>query len=317
MANQFGRKATLVVSSGSIGLDLSEMRFKFETRNADRETPNTLYVRVYNLSKQTVARIGAEFNTITLQAGYETGNFGIVFQGTIKQMETGKERNVDSYVDIWAADGDLWYNNAVINQSLSAGATPLQIIETIVSNASGTGVPQMTFASDTTGLIAGAGLGTAQSISRGKVLWGLARGYARDWAQKYGFQWSIQNGQFVVVPVTGYRPGEAVVLSSTTGLIGVPVATQDGVRARALLNPLIRIGCLVQIEQADINHITMQQQGLQLSPAIATLTTASGFYRVMVAEFSGDTRGNEWYVDLICLAVDVSAPDQSQSVAAA
>lgn len=316
MSNQFGRKASLIVSTGTQGLDLSDFRFTFRTTNSDAQTPNTLYVRVYNLSPQTVAKIGTEFNAITLQAGYENGNFGIIFQGSIKQTATGRERNVDSYVDIWAADGDEWANFAVINQSLAAGQTPQQVITAITGAASSNGTPPIKFADDANGLIAGSAAGTAQALSRGKVLFGMSRDYARDWANKYGFRWSIENGQFVLVPITGYRPGEAVVLSSTTGLIGVPEATQDGVRARALLNPLIRIGCLVQIAKSDINQITTQQQGLKYDRAIATVVTAAGFYRVMVAEFSGDTRGQDWYVDLICLAVDVSASNQSQSVAA-
>jgi hypothetical protein len=319
--NQFGRKATLVVSTGTVGLDLSDFRFTFRTTNSDAQTPNTLYVRVYNLSPQTVAKIGTntstEFSTITLQAGYEGGNFGIIFSGSIKQTATGRERNVDSYIDIWAADGDLFSNYAISNFSLAAGQSPKQVIDAITGAASSNGAPPIKFASDANTLIEGSAAGTATVLSRGKVLFGMSRDYARDWADKYGFRWSIQNGEFVLVPIAGYRPGEAVVLSSTTGLIGVPEATDGGVRVRALLNPLIRIGCLVQIAKSDINQITTQQQGLKYAPAIATVVTAAGTYRVMQAEFSGDSRGAEWYVDMICLAVDVSASNQSQSVAAA
>lgn len=316
MANQFGRKASLIVSTGTQGLDLSQMRFTFKTRLADEQAPNTLYVRIYNLSDATARSIKKEFSTITLQAGYENGNFGIIFQGTIKQVATGRERNVDSFVDVWAADSDEWYNWAVISLSLKSGQTPQTVINAIQGSQPVTGVAPLPFATDASGLIAGGAAGTAQALSRGKVLFGLGRDYARDWANKYGYQWSMQNGQFVVVPITGYRPGQAVVLSSTTGLVGVPEATNDGVRARALLNPLIRIGCLVQIQQSDINQITLQQQGLSYAPAVATVTTAAGFYRVMVAEFSGDTRGQDWYVDLICLAVDVSAQNVDASVQA-
>lgn len=319
MSNQFGRKASLIVSTGTVGLNLSDFRFTFRTTNSDAQTPNTLYVRIYNLSSQTVAKIGTnastEFNTITLQAGYENGNFGIIFSGTIKQTATGRERNVDSYIDVWAADGDLFSNYAVSNFSLSAGQTPAQVIAAITGAASSNGTPPIKFASDANSLIAGSAAGTATALARGKVLFGMSRDYARDWAGKYGFRWSIQNGEFVLVPITGYRPGEAVVLSSTTGLIGIPEGTQGGVTARALLNPLIRIGCLVQIEKSDINQITTQQQGLKYQFAIASEVTAAGFYRVMTAEFSGDTRGNEWYVDMTCLAVDVSASNQNQSVA--
>jgi hypothetical protein len=316
MSNQFGRKASLIVSSGTQGLDLSQFRFTFKTRNADEQAPNTLYTRIYNLADSTVKQIQKEFTTITLQAGYETGNYGVIFQGTIKEVRVGRERNVDSYIEIWAADGDEFYNFAVISLSVAAGKTPQQIITAIQSAPSVNGVAALPFASDATGLIAGGPAGTAQALSRGKVMFGMTRDYARDWADKYGYRWSMQNGQFVVVPITGYRPGEAVVLSSTTGLIGIPEAQNDGVHAKALLNPLIRIGCLVQIAQSDINQITLQQQGLQYSPAIATITTEAGFYRVLVAEFEGDSRGRDWYVDLICLAVDVSASNQNASVQA-
>lgn len=316
MANQFGRQTSLIVSTGTQGLDLSQLHFKFQTRNADEQAPNTLYVRVYNLADSTVKTIQKEFTTITLQAGYENGNYGIIFSGTIKQFATGRERNIDSYLDIWAADGDEFYNFSVISLSIAAGQTPQQVISAIQSAPSVNGVAPLPFASDASGLIAGGPAGTAQALSRGKVMFGMTRDYARDWANKYGYRWSMQNGQFVVVPITGYRPGEAVVLSSTTGLVGVPEATNDGVTARALLNPLIRIGCLVQIAQSDINQITQQQQGLQYSPAVATVTTAAGYYRVLVAEFEGDTRGQPWYVDITCLAVDVSASNQNNSVQA-
>lgn len=303
MSDQFGRKATLIVSAGTDGLDLSELRFKFETRQHDTQSPNTLYVRVYNLSDSTVRKIQGEFTTITLQAGYETGNFGILFQGTIKQFMRGRERNVDSYLDIWAADGDEFYNFGLLNQTIAAGSTPEQVLAAIFQQNSTDG--KLPYATDVNGLVGGI---PAQSLARGKVLWGMSRDYARDWSNKYGFRWSIQNGQVVIVPVTGYRPGEAVKLSSTTGLIGIPEATADGVRARTLLNPLIRVGCLVQIEQADINTLTVVQQGLTYTGlSAAAQTTAAGFYRVLVSETEGDTRGQQWYTDLICLAVDTTA----------
>lgn len=308
MANQFIRKATLIVSSGTSGLDLSDFRFRFQIQQADQQAPDTLRVRVYNLAESTVRQIQKEFTTVTLQAGYENGNFGIVFQGTIKQYWRGKERNIDSFLEITAADGDEFYNFAVVCQSVAAGQTPQQVLQNIF--AAGPHSPGLPFATDVNGLVGGI---PAQALARGKVQFGMARDYARDWSRKYGYQWSIQNGQMVVVPLTGYRPGEAVQLSSTTGLIGIPEATNDGVHARALLNPLIRVGCLVQIAQSDLNTLTVKQLGLtwQGLPS-AAITTSAGFYRVLVAEFTGDTRGQEWYVDLTCLAVDISStPDTS------
>lgn len=311
MANQFIRKITLIVSNDSgQGLDLSEFRIRFHTQQSDVETPNTLWARVYNLSDATIQKIKSEFQTITLQAGYENGNFGIIFQGIIKQWWQGRERNVDSFFEIAAADGDEFYNFAVLCQSITAGQSPQQILQTMFS--AGQYSPGLPLANDAMGLVDGNT--PAPSLPRGKVMFGMVRSYARDWAAKYGYQWSIQNGQVTVVPITGYRPGEAVKLTSTTGLVFIPETTNDGIQIRALLNPLIRVGCLVQVEQSDINTLTTTQFGLRYTQTnTAAATTKDGYYRVLISEFHGDTRGQEWYTELTCLAVDITA-DPNQSV---
>jgi hypothetical protein len=82
---QFIRFGQLVVSKGGQGLDLSNLRFRFEVRASDAETPNTLIVRVYNLVEQTVNSIIQEYDTVTLTAGYVNGNQGNIFQCDIKR----------------------------------------------------------------------------------------------------------------------------------------------------------------------------------------------------------------------------------------
>ncbi|WP_343724944.1 hypothetical protein [Herbaspirillum huttiense] len=316
MSNQWIRKANLIVSSGTNGLDLSELRFQFQTRASDVSTPNTLHARIYNVKSDTAESLRKrEFTNITLQAGYENGKFGIIFSGEIKQVAIGRERNVDGFIDVWAADTDRWHNFSVLNKSISAGATPKDILDAIVSYQSANGVAPVKYASDVTGLIEGAALGVAQTLIRGKVLFGLSRDYVRDWAKTHEFWWSLQNGKFVLTPVTGYRVGEPIVISSATGMVGIPEAQTGGVKVRTLLNPEIAIGRLVQIAQSDINRVVMQKNGLQYNAAASAVpTTAAGFYRVMLAESQGDTRGTPWYTDLTCLGIDITAPDSNSSV---
>src|ERR1700760_4157700 len=116
-SGQFLRFGQLVVSKGANGLDLSNLRFRFEVKASDVETPNTLVVRVYNLAEQTVNSIIQEFDTVTLTAGFVNGNKGNIFQGDIKQFYFGKERNVDSFLEIRAGDGDIAYTKTVINET--------------------------------------------------------------------------------------------------------------------------------------------------------------------------------------------------------
>ena len=52
-----------------------------------------------------------------------------------------------------------------------------------------------------------------------------------------------------MVPASGYLPGEAVVLSAGTGLIGTPKANDKGIEIKRLLNRL-RIGGRVRLDNA-------------------------------------------------------------------
>jgi hypothetical protein len=78
--DQWLRKISLVTydtDKGS-GIDLSQLRITFEVKKTTNQTPNLLTARVYNLSPQTMAKV-IEFKRVQLQAGYQQGNFGLIF----------------------------------------------------------------------------------------------------------------------------------------------------------------------------------------------------------------------------------------------
>ena len=117
-------------SDPDVAMDLSAFRIRFNTINADVESPNSCTIRVYNLAHDTVKSIRGEFSSVVLNAGYEGGSYGTIFKGTIKQFKIGRENNIDSYLDIFASDGDIAYNQGIVNASLAAGATPLKTAQT-------------------------------------------------------------------------------------------------------------------------------------------------------------------------------------------
>ncbi len=305
---QSQRWAQLIVSKGSTGLDLSRLRFRFEVNAADVETPNTLIVRVYNLADETRNRVIAEFDTVTLSAGYVEGPKGIIFQGDIKQFFHGLERNVDKFLEIRAGDGDKAYNSSVINVTLPAGVTDQQQLA-VIAEAMGIPVAQTANGYLTTGGI----------LPRGKTMWGMAREEMTKLARKNKCRWSIQNGQIVLVPDTGYLPGQAIAINSASGMIGTPEQTDNGILVRCLLNPAIRVGQAVQINNRDINQAVVKSQSWPsyTSQYYPATTSDDGLYRVLVVEHYGDTRGsgNDFYTELVCLDIDRSAP-ASKSVLA-
>lgn len=230
----------------------------------------------------------------------------MIFDGTIKQFRFGRESAVTTYLDLLVADGDIAYNFATCNTSCAAGTTRAERLDKAMSAMNSKGVSAGQLLIDSTGGV----------LPRGKVLFGLARGLIRAECQSIGATWSIQNGKINVIPLDGYLPGEAVVLNSATGLIGRPEQTADGLRLRCLLNPKIQVGGLIQVDNESINQ-TVQKDGQGPSEGNAMLPynqyaglqqfatiTNDGVYRVFVVEAKGDTRGQDWYLDIIALTVN-------------
>src|SRR5208282_1425621 len=90
--SQFGRKWGLIVGAtgSSSALDLTGLEIEFKTTQGSFESPSTAVIRIFNPAPNTINKIQKEYNTVKLQAGYQNANFGIIFDGIIMQVKTGK-----------------------------------------------------------------------------------------------------------------------------------------------------------------------------------------------------------------------------------
>jgi hypothetical protein len=282
------------------GIDLSQLRITFHVRQFDYNVPNTATIRVYNLNDATALRIQKEFQYVTLQAGYDGGNYGQIFQGTIKQFKKGRIDAITTFLEMFCSDGDQAYNFGTINTAVAAGQTYQQQLQTIqqaldpyLTNKQ---IAQIPLSANTGGL----------TLPRGRVLFGLAAARMNDVALSTQCSYKIVNGQIIFTSLTGFDPGAVIQLDVTTGLVLVPEATDNGIEVTALLNPAIRCGRRVQINNKDINTTQLTQAGqgaLPLLPFPASVT-ADGFYRVIVADHEGDSRGGpSWSTRMTCLAL--------------
>ena len=290
---QWLRKCSLLVAGQSgEGLDLSELRIKFEIKKSDAQSPNTANIKVFNLSGDSASLIQREFTDITLQAGYEE-NFGVIFRGNAKQISRGRENGTDAFLEIIAADGDAAYNFAVVNTTMSAGASQNEIIQTAKA--------PMNLQSGFTPAFGG------EKLPRGKVMYGMSRDYLRQAGNTDGARWSIQDGAVQFVSNTGTLPGNAVLLTSETGLVDTPEQTNDGIKIKCLLNPQIKTGGTVSIANSEVNALKFgdKKEGDKTKPV---KIVDDGIYRVLSIEYAGDTRGQEWYQVLVCVGVDETAP---------
>lgn len=300
MGRLFNRYANLTVFKGGSGLDLSQMKFSFRTSNNDADTPTTARIRVYNLSDRTSLQSMKEFDSVTIDVGYQD-NHAIIFKGTIRQLHRGKETDVDRFLDILAGDNDLGYNFGIINRTFPPNTTPQQELKAYADEMELTVDDSANqFLSQTGGIVPN---------PRGKVAYGLARTYARELATTYNARWFANNGVLYLVPIKGYLPGEAVVINSMTGMVGIPEATESGIIVKTLLNPLIKIGGRIQLNNRDITQTEIRDRYFPgyTSQTFVANTSSDGTYRVMVCEHEGDTRDDTWYTEITALAIDQSA----------
>lgn len=304
---QWIRKFSLLIGDDDEALDVSQLRCTFTIKKTSAQTPNEAEIRVYNLAKETVARIQKEFTRVILQAGY-VENYGVIFDGTAKQIKTGRDNGTDSYLQIMASDGDAAYNFAVVNTTLAAGSSPRDHIAASAGAMGAHGVK--------TGHIGDVG---GQKLARGKVMYGNSRDYLRQSAQSSNADWSVQDGQLQVVPLRGLLPTQAVVLNSKTGLIGTPEQTNDGITIKCLLNPLLKIGGKIIVDNKDIEMATISENktsksGEKKQPADKPATIADdGAYKIIKIEYNGDSHGTDWYCDIVAVDIDQTTEKAKES----
>ncbi len=291
------RKCSLVVADAAgAGTELSELRTIFDVRAFDFQSPNTAVITVYNLSPDIGKKLQKEGTRVILKAGYESADYGIIFSGQIKQFRTGRVDPTTTFFEIRAQDGDVAYNVSTINVTLAAGSTAEDALAAVLDALKPYNV--------TRGFIGT--LPPDRSI-RAQVFSGMTRDVLRDLSQTWGMTWSIQGGKLTILPLTGRAlPGDAIVLTSASGLIGRPEQTIDGIKARALLNPELVAGRTVRIDNTSITRgqYNLAYLGdLQNEMLNQVRVTEDGIYRVISVDYTGDTRGQDWYADIICIAL--------------
>lgn len=297
----YGRKYRILVAKiDNTALDVSNLRCTFRIEKVAYQVANYAEVNIYNLSAGTEAELIKEGDRVIVEAGYQgvittdaNGNiieatpkqYGVIFDGLVIQALRDKEDNVNYKLTLVCMDGDDFLANNIIKLSVGAGQSQRQLVETIVSKAE---TPTET-ARITPDL-------STQNLPRGKVFFGTPKQYLGRISDDNNANFWVDDGKVYIAKVTDIPIGEALVLTPQTGLIGTPQQTQDGVEFKCLLNPLIKLASMIKIDNSMIRQIK-QQVG-----QYPTMLDADGQYQVIKLTTVGDTRGTEWYSEIIGIA---------------
>ena len=238
---------------------------------------------IYNLNKNTETDIFKNAKTVTLEAGYEEGPFGLIFKGFVRQPIRGKEDATTYFLKLICIDGDDALNLGFASLTLAENQTAQQIIQSIARSST---VP---FDVRVDGPL------TQQATTRSKTIFGQAVDAIRSVAINNNAGFFVDNGQAKVTPLNKAPTGNIPQLNANTGMVGIPFQVDQGVQVRSLLNPLFTMGEWLRLNNASIILAELEIGQLQ------TLLDADGIYRIIEIHYTGDTRGNDWYVDMLCI----------------
>ena len=277
---QYLRKVRLQAggSGGSIsinpgGISLHEIKIKFSVSKGVSSTQNSAEISIWNLAEKSRNALGKELDNVTLEAGYLPpeggGNVGIIFKGQIRDVEH-KRDGADIITTISCGDGDKAIRNAVLGKTYPKGTPVKDVVEDLYKELEAQGIDrgEWKFPDD------------LPDFKRPYTVCGTCKRELDTLSRGRDFYWSLQNETMEIIPGNGFIGG-IVLLSPETGLIDTPTITDNGVKAKALLNPEIRPNRRVRIESQTLE-----------------MNAENGEYRVSECTFAGDNREGDFTVSL-------------------
>jgi len=277
MARQYKRVYELtVIPPGGEARIIKGLRVNFEITKSILSFPNLARITLYNPNQDTLSALEEKYTRIVLNAGYE-GDLRLLFKGDVRnvfQTKTGRDR----LLTIYSGDGEKSWQNATFNKTLSESLSVSSAIQEVLKTFSDVNIGTLQ------------GLPQVADKIRGQVLSGSSKDIMDNFAEEYGFSWSIQDGEIVITPEQEPLEGdEAVLITAATGMIGSPTVTEIGADVTTLLNPrlLPNRAFLIESLNAEVTIGNLFFRNVRR-------TTAEGLYKIQEVVFRGDSRDGDW-----------------------
>lgn len=280
------RKAVVTVDTLQVTCDARGLRCTFDVDKDLTGHPNTAGIRIFNLTEDhrnaILAKANKQAMRVRLDAGYED-NCPRLFEGDIRLVDVERS-GPDAALYIEAGDGDIPARNARIYRSWGPGS-PAETVLRDVAKALGVGEGNLST------VIRGAVLeGWGPTFTQGTAAAGSAVKKMTSLCRSCGLEWSIQDGNLQLLARGASLDRTAVVISQDTGLIGNPqhvsLLNRSGKPGKKNRSGVIKVKTLMIPDLFPGRKIEMR--ALEIT----------GFYTVQKAKYSGDSAGNEWYIDL-------------------
>lgn len=273
MAVQFDRQYRFSAGkAGGSGFEIGEanpvgLHIYFNVQKVDVSSANTSKITLWNLNKTHLAALNEKDCVITLKAGYGSV-MPLIFVGVITQVETTND-GADRMTEIEAVDGRIELRDTYVSLSYKGKINTKKIMEDVAGQM---GVP-VTFSYNA----------AFSDYPDGFSFIGAGKMTLDKVCAPTGLIWEIQNGILQIKRKNDTMSREVFVLSSDSGLIGIPKKltkgaendtdkNKNGWEVVYFLNGAIGVGDYVKLESK----------------------TVTGYFRVHTVEHNGDNLEGDW-----------------------
>ena len=277
---QFDRRARIEVFNGTERLEVSDLRIRITIVKTLLGYPNRGTVEVYNLADESVQRITKKFSTIRVFAGY-AGSVKQIYEADVFNFFKSRQ-SPDSVFTFITSSGSRSWEQSVFSRSYRKGTSVQTILEEVAGSFDGTQIGSIQINPEWSPLLKNA------------TLSGGSASIMNNLSRTYNFDWFVDQNELHVVPRGMALNDKGIYdLSVDNGLIGSPTLTELGCDFRMLMNPDVLPGRLLRMTS---EFVQLGQAGLEFR---RVRTIADGVYKVMETRLVNDTRGSDWYGDII------------------
>ena len=280
---QMNRQYRLIIGDfkNGNGILVEDLQVTFDisksTNNKNRTTSAT--IEITNLSEESLKILDTDYPAAVFEAGYlDTGGPKRLFAGQVTNVSTRKS-GTDVVCQITMGSGYVNLNHETLSDLVPPGNNVKDAIEKL---RKGIGADR--------GVYNGTNLNN--EIIYGYPLSGTPKEMLDELAEKYQLDWQLDDGVLYVHDNDRAATEQfqlAYVISPFTGLIERPYRVsgdrrrskkdkvkKPGVQMKILLNPEIKAGDIIQIEEGLLK----------------------GWYKVDSIRHSGSWRGDNWFTEI-------------------
>lgn len=300
----YGRRYRILISDESgFTLDVSNLRCKFNINKDWNNYSATSDITIYNLNAEDENRIIKTAKTVYVEAGYSgRSSYGLIYVGTVIQVLRSKSEGTDYLLTLVLANSSNFNIQSVLGVTVNSEANMRKVISEI-ANKSGN-ITKTNY-----GMSLGKIAETADYIKlpRGKVLFGRSSKILDQISNTLNSTVYIENGIINIISPEDVEEDTIFDIGPETGLIESPTQTDNGVSIKCLINPQLGINKLFHLDNSSVNTARYN-----FGESFIPLDT-QGIYRIISLNYVGDTRGNEWYVEVKALSQIGALPSISSN----